>query len=192
MNNTKVVIAFVAESSDLTERHWLNRYAASLAPGETDARDNIIHCECFFPRADTRVSSKQTGQAYGIYFGGAVWRHDEKQYSNSDYIFKTVTLTPVQKKNMLQFLDKQVGKRFNHLGYASFLTPCKISGNLPGFERRFYCSQLTMAALNHSGVFAQNNMPENIHPHRVFELLNEISTVCSHPVRHVDYSSLTF
>lgn len=187
----KVVIAFVTESSNLTEQHWLNTWAAALAPAATES-DKIIHCECFFPRTTANHMSNRTGKAYGIYYGGPVWHHDRKKYSNTDYIFKTIMLKKAQKRKMITFLDGQVGKGFNHLGYASFMTPCNISGNMPGFARRFYCSQLTMAALNHSGIFGECDLPENVHPHRVFDLLTEYSTASRHPVRQVDYAELTF
>jgi hypothetical protein len=89
-----------------------------------------------------------------------------------------------QKKNALAFLDAQVGKSFNLLGYVSFLSPCKISGNLYGFERKFYCSQLVMGALNASGVFGKGvAMHEDVHPHAVFDQLSQITTVSAHPVK---------
>ena len=176
-----VVVAFVAMDSELTEPHWLNRYAASAAPkvdGEAPKRP-VIHCELFFPGRD-----KLTGTAYGIFFNGQVWKNSNKRYNRKNYLFKTVAMKQVQKKNALAFLDAQVGKSFNLLGYVSFLTYCKVSGNLPGFERKFYCSQLVMGALNASGVFGRGvTMHEDVHPHAVFDQLSQITTVSAHPVK---------
>ena len=176
-----VVVAFVALDSELTEPHWLNRYAASAAPkidGEAPKRP-IIHCELFFPEHD-----KLSGAAYGIFFNGLVWKNGNKKYSRKNYLFKTLKMTKAQKQNTIVFLDAQVGKSFNLLGYVSFLTPCKVSGNLPGFERKFYCSQLVMGALNASGVFGKGvTMLEDVHPHAVFDQLTNITTATSHPVR---------
>ena len=93
-------------------------------------------------------------------------------------------MTVLQKKSAVAFLDAQVGKSFNLLGYCSFLTPCKISGNLPGFERKFYCSQLVMGALNASGVFGKGvAMHEDVHPHVVFDQLTQITTASAHPIK---------
>jgi|TARA_B110000908_G_C10242311_1_gene446761 hypothetical protein len=192
MAHNRVVIAFVAENSGLTEQHWLNRTAAWLAPEDEDGalRSKIIHCELFFPNA---VGEARAGNAYGIFWGGPVWSTNSKRYSNKDYLFKTIPLNSAQKKRMVNYLDAQVGKGFNHIGYASFLTPCSVSGNLPGMERTFYCSQLTMSALNESGIFgASVHLDENVHPHAVFSMLAPYSTLASHPVRRMDFSKLDF
>ena len=184
----KVIIAFVTESSRLTEKHWLNAAAARLAPsGTVNMKSNIIHCECFFPS-----STHLNGKAYGIFWSGEVWCNTSKRYSNKDYLFKSIAVTKKQKLQMMSFLDNQIGKGFNHLGFLSFATPCRISGNLPGIERKFYCSQLTMAALNASGIFGEGvYLPENIHPHQVFLELTHYSTAVQHP-KLPKYSALTF
>lgn len=180
----------------LTEPHPLNRLAAWLAPKtESTASANIIHCELFFPHAQDRIQSLHEpanlrGDAYGIFFHGPVWEFDNKKYSNKHYIFKNLSCTPSQVDRMKAFLKDQVGKPFNYLGYASFLSPCRVSGRIPGMTTRYYCSQLTMEALNRGGVFGKDahgqdlHLPTNVHPAEVFYNLDPYATMTSHPMRH--------
>lgn len=192
-----VYVAFVAEDSALTEPHFLNRIAATLAPTTTKAAAKIIHCELFFPDnigpiSSLNCSSPLKGESYGIYWQGKVFKV-AKRFSRQDYIFKSIKITPSQEKAMKTYLNAHIGAGFNTLGYVTFLMPsmCRMSGRLPGFSKRFYCSQLTMEALNAGGVFGMDehnnpiHMPTCVHPQEVFSIIDEYSTMTSHPARHV-------
>jgi hypothetical protein len=180
-----VVVAFVADSSSLLEDSWLNRMAASLAPTDTDTK--IIHCELFFPNTFAHAAAGITGASYGIHFKGRVFKNPFKRFSKSQWTFKEIATNPAQDALMKQWLDSQIGKKFNYAGYASFLLPFRFSGRVPGFSRRYYCSQLTMEALNKGEVFGYRDgtpitKPMSVHPHVVFEAIDEIATASARPV----------
>ena len=182
--NMPVVVAFVADDSSILEDSYLNRMAARLAPSSGDSK--IIHCELFFPNTVARNIVGLTGASYGIHFSGRVFKNPFKQFSKSQWLFKEIQTNHAQDMKMREWLDAQIGKKFNYVGYASFLTPCTISGRLPGLAKRYYCSQLTMEALNQGEVFGYHDgrpvqMPVNVPPHRVFEAIQDISTAVARP-----------
>jgi hypothetical protein len=181
-----VVVAFVADKSTLLEDSWLNRAAARAAP--TLSESKIIHCELFFPSVCARDIVGLTGASYGIHFKGRVFKNPFKQFSKSQWTFKEIKTNHAQDMKMREWLDNQIGKKFNYLGYASYLGPCSMSGRVPGLTKRYYCSQLTMEALNMGEVFGYKNgnaiqMPVNVHPHRVFDIIQDISTATIRPIR---------
>mgnify|MGYP003685966065 FL=1 len=181
-----VVVAFVADNSSILEDSWLNSTAARLAPTSGDFK--IIHCELFFPSPVARNIVGLTGASYGIHFNGSVFKNPFKQFSKSQWIFKEIQTNHAQDAQMKAWLDDQIGKKFNYLGYASFMSPCSISGRVPGMKKRFYCSQLTMEALNKGEVFGYHDgrpvqMPVSVHPHTLFDAITDISTAISRPVQ---------
>jgi len=190
-----VIVAFVADNSSILEDSWLNRTAARLSPGDSEFK--IIHCELFFPSTVARNIVGLTGASYGIHFSGSVFKNPFKQFSKSQWLFKEIQTNNAQDMKMRDWLDHQIGKKFNYLGYASFLTPCSLSGRFPGIEDRFYCSQLTMQALNEGEVFGYNDgkaihMPFSVHPHRVFEYIQDISTAVCRPVQRKERLKFKF
>jgi hypothetical protein len=183
-----VVVAFVADSSELLEDSWLNRAAARVAPTKNDLK--IIHCELFFPSVVTRSLAGVTGAAYAIHFKGKVFKNPFKRFSKSQWIFKEIKTNYAQDMKMREWLDSQIGKKFNYIGYASHLSPCSFSGRLPMLEKRFYCSQLTMEALNQGEVFGYDDTgvavveAVSVHPHAVFDMISDISTATARPVNN--------
>lgn len=194
-----VYVAFVAENSAITEPHPLNRLAAWLAPRPKNGRplkSTIIHCELFFPNHANEVvqsmdgARELRGESFGIYYGGQVFKVP-KRFSRSDYIFKSIPLTETQYTRMHTFLNAQVGKGFNYVGYASHAFPkwCCCCRETPCGPQRFYCSQLAMAALNYACVFGADDqgnhvqLPVHVHPHEVFYLIDDYATCESHPYK---------
>jgi len=157
-----------------------------MAP--TSNASKIVHCELFFPSVVARDIVGLTGASYGIHFKGRVFKNPFKQFSKSQWTFKEIQSNPAQDMQMREWLDSQIGNKFNYLGYASFLSPCTMSGRIPGMQKRYYCSQLTMEALNIGEVFGYQDgvpiqMPVSVHPHRVFDMIQDISTTITRPIK---------
>lgn len=191
-----VIVAFVPGSSPITADHFLNRWAAWAAPARPESRgyqkvktmDKFIHCELLFPDTIASIQSdhappEMRGTGVGIVAGGEVFRHN-KRYSRDGYIFKSVSMTQTQYDKMKAFCDDCVGCKFNHLGYASFFMPFRISGKLfsnAGCGRpHFFCSELCMSAFKAAGLFPPET-PTVIHPDNFFTMIDDIGVVHSHP-----------
>ena len=161
----KIIACFLPASSSLLEKSVLNSLAARMAPANTTGREPMVHTELFFPQHE--VGSDVSGVSCGIHYGGKVFMAP-KMFSRKDWLFRSFSCTPRQRKMVQEFCQGQTGHGFNYMGYY---TPCNIASR-DQKNGPWYCSELTSAALAHAGIIDYDYAAAS-HPDALYEYVLE-------------------
>ena len=163
MAHSVVTVAYLGMDSDLALDVWTNRAAACIS------NSKIIHCEIILPR----------GEAMSIMANGKVFVHGSKQFSRSDWEFRTVRITPEQERALYDFAAGAVEKPFNWWGY--YLLPL---GGVNGNKESYFCSELCTHALQHIGLFT-DLVPHKTTPGGLMAAMSQsdVSVKTCHPKR---------
>ena len=176
----KIIACFLPASSSLLEQSWLNTLAARMAPANTHGREPMVHAELFLPKYE--VGDDVSGVSCGIHYGGKVFMAP-KLFSRKDWLFRSFSCTPQQRKKVEEFCQKQVGSKFNYMGYY---TPCNLAGRNQE-QGPWYCSELTSAALSHAGIIDHDQAAAS-HPDALYEYILESTYAdCG---RNIDFKSM--
>lgn len=104
---------------------------------------DIIHCQIALWEND-----KQAYTTYSVDSGiGRVWK-EHRNFSRRGWTFARITVTMDQENAVRNFLEAQIGKPFNKWGINLFWL-CPWSGE----NEKWFCSELTMAALQSAGLY---------------------------------------
>lgn len=152
-----VYVCSLAADSTLLQKSWLNRAAEMLAPQPPPHRRPFVHSELFFPNEHANLRNElQHGVSARIVYGGRV-ELGAKEFNRHTWHFDALSVTPQQRVQMLDWLERHKGAKFDYLGYATGCTA----------QNRFYCSRLVGRCLQEGGVMP-NLMPHDMsHPERL-------------------------
>lgn len=146
------------------------------------------------------------GTAVSIHYGGKAFVREGKTFSRANWEFRRVPATPAQAERALAFFRGCEGDGFNKVGFfmeparrgaqryvscvPNLFSPTSAVQSLSGGGRRWFCSELCAAGLQHAGIL-DGHLTPSPHPEQFFQEIKRHSTVAA-PVQGRGAGDMTF
>ena len=146
------------------------------------------------------------GTAVSIHYGGKAFVREGKTFSRANWEFRRVPATPAQAERALAFFRGCEGDGFNKLGFfteparrgarryvscvPNLFAPTSAMQSLVGGGRRWFCSELCAAGLQHAGIL-DGHLTASPHPEQFFQEIKRHTTVAA-PVQGRAEGDMTF
>jgi len=161
--NHYVWIAFLSyENEEFQKEEWCTNYFCfsinKLATWWTES--DIIHCQIAFQ--DNTPGNYITYSVDSV--TGEVWC-EQRDFSKEGWRFARIRVTMDQENRIRKFLQAQLGKPFNSCGINMFWL-CPWSGG----GEKWFCSELTMAALQRAGLY-KGYTPAECGPSKIYDIV---------------------
>ena len=181
----EIVLCFLDMNSPEIADHWLNRFAARLAPKTSNGLPKI-HVELLF-----KETNDTEGMACSIYYDKQV-HYYKKRFSRLNWSFRSIYCSTQAYNKIKNYCRNAAGCKFNKIGYFLFWLGIRLSGQYPckfGYRPRYFCSEIITQALKAGGVL-NNEQPSVIHPETLYRLVAPASTLTT--IRNWDQKAMNY